>query len=508
MRNFILLTVATIFLSLSAVEVAKAGPPITVDSLDQLRRTIKKATPGTVIEIPAGTYTLQRDLELKRLQGTSDNPITIRAQQPLQTTLTGEHVVKLRDSRHLVLQGFRLTMKSDVHGKGGALSVRNCHHCRITGNHFELDETGTNEKNQTWLTIDGESSGNNRIDHNRFAQKTKQGHYVFITGEDAFVSQHDRIEDNHFVDLAYGDDENEYETIRVGESNIGNTDGKAFTIIRGNLFERCQGEDEIVSFKVGGCEFLDNTVINCHGSIVFRDGSDGVCAGNFFLNSYDTRPFDAYRAGGVRFYGSGHRVYNNYFEGLNGTSMKAPLAIMHGAPAGSGALGVADGLPATDCVVVHNTWVRCAQLRLGHASKKRPLKPRNCLFANNIISETNDSQLLQLFEADGIAITNNLLYATRGKETGIADLGFTTKQFAVLDPLLRRDELIFRPSSNSPAIDAGSSTYAAGNVAIVTTDIDGIARDDTPDIGAHEYSPDSKTRSGPLHSSRVGPGDQ
>ena len=476
--------------------------PVVVATLDELRETIKRAKPGWVIEIPAGKFTLKRDLELKRLQGTPDTPITIRAQQPLQTEFSGDHIIKIRDSQHFVLEGFRFTLKSDVHGKSGALSVRNCHHCRITGNDFQLDETGTDDKNQTWLTIDGESSGHHRVDHNRFASKTKKGHYLFITGEDDFVSQHDVIQGNHFVDRGYGNDQNEYETIRVGESNIGNVDGKSHTKIIGNLFQRCQGEDEIVSLKVGGCLFLDNTVINCHGSVVFRDGSDGVCAGNFFLNTYTDHPFAAFRAGGVRFYGSGHRVYNNYFEGLDGTSLKAPLAIMHGAPAGSGALGVADGLPATDCVVVHNTWVRCSQLRLGHASKKRPLPPQNCEFSNNIVFETKDSQLLQLYEADGIRCRNNLLLANRSKETGIEKMNVQNNEFMVVDPKLKKQEGIYRLASGSPAIDAAHGTFD-----FVQSDINAIPRDEQPDIGADEFRPNWTMRRKPLIASEVGPGD-
>ena len=191
--------------------------------------------------------------------------------------------------------------------------------------------------------MDRLDSGFNRIDRNRFSGKSKEGHYIFITGEDMRVSRHDLIERNYFVDRVYGNDANGYETIRVGESRIGNRGGKCLTTIGENLFERCQGEDEIVSFKVGGCSFVDNTVLNCHGSIVFRDGNDGIFSGNMILNTDAASPFDDYRAGGVRFYGSGHRALNNYFEGLNGTSMKAPLALMPGAPAGSGALGVVDG---------------------------------------------------------------------------------------------------------------------------------------------------------------------
>lgn len=476
-----------------------------VDTMDDLRKAIKTATPGSVIEVADGKYELVRDLELKRLKGTPEQAVTIRAQHPLQVEFTGDSVVKLRDSEYFVLQGFRFTLKADVHGKSGALSVRNCHHCRITGNEFELDEYNTGEGNQTWLTLDGEVSAYNRIDHNRFANKNRAGHYIFVTGEGNYVSQYDVIERNHFRDLAYGNDENGFETIRVGESRIGNAGGKSFTTIRENLFERCQGEDEIVSFKVGGCSFIGNTVLNCHGSVVFRDGNDAVFSQNIVLNNYGSLPFDAYRAGGVRFYGSGHRVFNNYFEGLNGTSMKAPLALMHGAPAGSGALGVADGLPATTCEIVHNTWVRCAQLRLGHASKKRPLPPQDCVFANNIVCETEDSRLVTLYEAEGIACRGNILHANSGKESGVENLGLTEAEFRVVDPQLEKREELYRLTARSPAVNS-ATTYATNFAQDdVADDLDGQLRDDRPDVGADEFSAEGSAFRMPLKAADVGP---
>ena len=50
---------------------------VLVDSMDDLREAIKKATPGEVIQIVAGKYDLRKPLELKRLKGTVTHPIVI-----------------------------------------------------------------------------------------------------------------------------------------------------------------------------------------------------------------------------------------------------------------------------------------------------------------------------------------------------------------------------------------------------------------------------------------------
>ncbi len=472
-----------------------------VNSLKELREAIKETKPGQVILVADGVYDLDKNLEFKRMKGTEEKPVTVRAENLLKAEFKGPYVVKIRDSEHFVLEGFRFSLKADAGGKNGALSVGGVRHCRITRNHFELDETATGDDNQTWVTVNGFNSGHNRIDHNRFFNKTKKGHYIFISGEGDYVSQHDLIDHNHFMNRAYGNDENEYETIRGGESHIGNRDGGAHLIIRNNLFERCDGEDEIISFKVGDCSFLENTVINSHGSVVFRCGNRGVFAGNFFFNTYEERPFKNYRSGGVRFYGSNHRAYNNYFEGLDGTSAKAPLNLMHGAPAGSGALGGADGLPSTDCEIVHNTWVNCAKLQIGYESDKRPLKPERCTFANNIICETQDDALMELYEAGGVRFSGNVIFATHGKETGIENLTFCEQEFKVADPKLKPNNGIFSlTQASTAAIDIPGNTYH-----FVIADIQGTTRDKKPDAGAQEYTTQPPPPNIPLTPNKVGP---
>jgi hypothetical protein len=126
---------------------------------------------------------------------------------------------------------------------------------------------------------------------------------------------------------------------------------------------------------------------------------------------------------------------------------------MHGAPAGSAAQGVADGLPATNCQITNNLWVRCAQLRLGYESRKRPLPPRQCLFADNVVCETDDERLLRLYQADGIEFRGNYLYASNGKETGIESLGFPAAAFRVVNPRLQEQGELWLPDADAPVSD-------------------------------------------------------
>ncbi|MFC1718420.1 polysaccharide lyase 6 family protein [Candidatus Poribacteria bacterium] len=421
------------------------GNIISVSSERELEDAIGNAVPGDVIELADGVYAFSEDLNIKQKKGDEQKPITIRAKNRLKAEITGKCRIRIRDSEYVVLEGLRFTMSADLGGKGGAVNLEGCKHCRITSCHFELDESSASDGNQTWLTVDAEGSGYNRIDHNLFQNKVKEGHYIFVTGDGDYMSQHDLIDHNHFRDRAWGNDENGYETIRGGESKVGNRDGGMFLTVSDNLFERCDGEDEMVSFKCGDCAFLRNTVIDCNGSVVLRTGNRSVVAGNFFLETDEEKPFPDHRCGGVRFYGSDHKIHNNYFENLNGYGMLAPLNIMHGAPAGSGACGGADCLPAIRCEVAHNTWVNCRELRIGYDSDKRPLPPSDCVFANNIVYGSNDKgKLLHLFEVEGIKFSENIIYPTESTRTGIEHENLESNEFRIVDPALN-DEYGAKP---------------------------------------------------------------
>ncbi len=122
-------------------------------------------------------------------------------------------------------------------------------------------------------------SHHNRIDHNIFRDKQTLGNFITIDGGDV-VSQHDRIDHNYFYNIGPRA-ENEKEAIRVGWSELSLTDG--YTVIEYNLFERCDGDPEIVSIKSSKDTVRYNTFRASQGSLTLRHGNGSVVYGNFFL---------------------------------------------------------------------------------------------------------------------------------------------------------------------------------------------------------------------------------
>src|SRR3954453_9089407 len=118
------------------------------------------------------------------------------------------------------------------------------------------------------------------------------------------------------------------------------------TLVEHNLFERCDGEIEIISSK--SCEnvYRYNTFLDCAGMLTLRHGNRCVVDSNFFL-AHHKKGSD-----GVRIIGEDHVVAKNYIDGVD----KGAIWITSGVP---------DSKPnensqAKRCVVAFNTVVDSA----------------------------------------------------------------------------------------------------------------------------------------------------
>lgn len=83
------------------------------------------------------------------------------------------------------------------------------------------------------------------------------------------------------------------------------------TVIEYNIFEECNGEDEIIASKSNNNIYRYNTFVRCKGFLSLRSGKGALVYGNYFLGQGSW-------AGGVIMHGEDHRIYNNYFESLQG----------------------------------------------------------------------------------------------------------------------------------------------------------------------------------------------
>jgi poly(beta-D-mannuronate) lyase len=336
-----------------------------------LKKLCQKVVAGDSIVLQNGDW---RDVELEfsSLYGTPESPISIVAETLGEVVLSGK--IQLRVSgEHVVVSGL---VFRDCVGVDNVLELRSddelpAEHCRVTNCVFDQPKAVESNKETTWLAVYG---SNHRIDHCYFGGKKTRGATIVIwVGEEP---EDHRVDHNYFGPRPKLG-QNGGETIRIGSSK--DSEFVCKTIVEENYFFKCDGEAELISNK--SCEniYRHNVVEECSGALTLRHGHRCLVDGNVFLGNEQAG------TGGVRIIGRGHRVINNYFEGLRGDAERATICLMNGIP-DSPLNGFA---PVEDAIVAHNTFVDCKvtfEIGVGSGTRKRSVAPKKCLFANNVIS--------------------------------------------------------------------------------------------------------------------------
>ena len=274
-------------LSLLVFLVACAPGPQAQD-LDGL---VAAAQPGDVVTIPDGTYA---DPKVSwEVHGTAERPVVVKPASPGGVILTGAVAIKI-SGVGLQLGGLRL---QDLDIKRPAITLDNASHCRITGLQATRAKGGAGPIIQLLHRSD-----DNRIDHGEFTHIEGRSIQIRV---DNWSYEHgpparNRIDHNRFADIPpLGG--NGRETIQIAQTSAARP-LEALTIVEHNLFERCDGEAEIISNKCSANTYRYNIFRECRGELVMRGGSNCVIVGNRFERN----------RGGIRIHGLGHTVMNNF----------------------------------------------------------------------------------------------------------------------------------------------------------------------------------------------------
>ncbi len=435
-----------------------------------------KAAPGDVLVMRDGAWTDQDILFQGR--GTAAAPITLRAATPGAVVLNGTSRLRI-GGRHLVVEGLwfkdgQPTADVIEFRASSKMVAENCvlRTAAITGSNPPDEKTECR-----WVSLYG---ANNVVESCYFADKRNAGTTLVVWVDPARPNQH-LIRGNHFGPRPpLG--QNGGETIRIGDSQTSSFLSR--TLVEGNLFERCNGEVEIISNKSGENVYRGNTFLACEGALTFRHGKRGTAEGNFFLGQ--SQP----KTGGVRIIDEGHTVVNNYFADLMGDGTRSALTMMNGRE-NSTLNGYFQVRSAT---VVFNTFVNCRQnFLIGQPDGRETLAPTDCLIANNVV-ETRAGPIVH-------TVTAPQNFVWKGNVFHGAPAGLDSAGIAERDPLLAREaDGLWRPTAQSPLRKAADLTVSKAAV-----DMDCQPRPaTTSDIGADEASGAPRTRR-PLQPGDVGP---
>ncbi|MFZ4620332.1 MAG: polysaccharide lyase 6 family protein [Bacteroidota bacterium] len=450
-----------------------------VTTAAEIKSISSSVQPGDTILLKNGEW---KDQEIVlKAEGTEAQPIIMKAETNGEVILNG--------SSKLRLSGSFITVEG-LYFLGGAVeknaviefrtsSENTASNCRLTECAIVDYNPEDTELDTKWVSVYGTK---NRVDHNYFKGKTNQGTMlvVWLNGEPCGH----RIDHNYFGPRP-DRDKNGAETIRIGTSDWWRTNAR--TVVEDNYFYRCNGEVEIISNK--SCEnvYRRNTFVECAGTLTLRHGDRASVYGNFFFGNKKRN------TGGVRIIGEDHKVYNNYFQDLDGDNTYSALPFMQGV------LNSADNgyMQVKNAVVVFNTFVNNAHaivLGVMGSDKKASLPPMNCTIANNLVV-TNKGMLLEEKSAPaGMTYLGNI-FSNVPSSIISSSMDHRTEN---IEMAIGADG-VFRPAPSSVAIGA-----ARGSFPFVTEDIDGQSRPSRKDVGADQLSTEN-IKYHPLSPEMVGP---
>jgi len=445
---------------------------IFVKTEEELKNAIANAKPGDEIVMKNGVW---KDIQIRFTgEGTEEKPIRLRDETAGKVFIEGESDLKL-GGKYLEVNG--LYFRNGYTPSNAVIefkinSKQLAYYCSINHCVVENFNQPQRDRKDHWVEFWGR---HNELDRCYLAGKSNVGPTVRvdIKGNRSIRNYH-QITNNHFGPRPRKGGP-KGETIQLGDS--GTSMSPSNTYVANNLFERCNGEVEVISSKTNFNEFRNNVFWKSEGSLVTRHGNYCVVDGNYFIGD------ETSNIGGVRIINTGHWVTNNYFYSLRGTGFLSPLAIMNGIPKSP----LNRYNQVTDVVVAHNTWVNCespwhfgigsnvSQADVLPKSEIRSARPKRMVVANNLIlNEKGDAKpIVEHDKTDGIKFKNNLI------DNAGSAIGENKSLKKASIKMSKIGEGIYAPSST-----VDSKIYAGFDFETIEKDLFGNARKDNNQIGA------------------------
>lgn len=350
--------------------------------------------PGDTIVLADGEW---RDFAIRLVgEGTAERPITLTAQHAGKAILTGRSSLAVGGS-HLVVSNlvFRDGFASGEEVIATRVGKRWTENLRLTGIVIDRFSNPDRRFEDHWVALYGR---NIRVDHSHFEGKANAGAMLVVVREGKMPLDNRVTLDHNYFGHRPVLGSNGGETIRIGTSTESMSD--SHSIVEDNIFERCDGEVEIVSVKSGGNIIRRNVFLASQGSVVLRHGNGNLVERNVFLGQ------GLPHTGGVRVINERQTVRDNYMEGLGGVDFTSAITVMNGVPNSP----INRYLPVKDALIERNTIIDAARITLGAgASDERSQAPQSTRFASNlIVNRDGKSPFRAEASLAGIAFAGNV----------------------------------------------------------------------------------------------------
>ncbi|WP_299781615.1 chondroitinase-B domain-containing protein [uncultured Formosa sp.] len=468
-------TISILFLSiLFTAQVSAQALKTIVKNAQELDLAIKKSNPGDHIVMANGVWS---DVVIKfKGIGTKAQPIVLEAETAGKVFIEGQSTLRL-SGEYLEVSG--LYFRNGYTPKNTVIDFRTdednvANNCKVTNCVIDSFTQLNRDEKDHWVQFYGK---HNELSNCYITGKSNPGPTirVFLSGNENIYNHH-RIVNNYFGERPrlggpHG------ETLQIGDSYTSMT--PSYTEVKNNLFEKCNGEIEIISSKSNFNEFKNNIFFECEGSLVLRHGNYANVDGNVFIGNDNSTAI-----GGVRVVNTGHWITNNYFYKIKGKDFRSAIAVMNGIPKSP----LNRYNQVTDVVIAHNTFVDNVtplQFSVGSnvdksdvlpASEIRSARPIRTVVANNMIYNHDEKETTQIYgfnEVDGVNFKNNI---TNNKIEGDVDTdgGLTQQSFE----LKKVSDWFYAPTK------AFSDVYNGFEFNNIKTDLLGSDRTKNNAIGA------------------------
>lgn len=371
---------------------------IVVRDQDEFAAATADLKPGDKVILTNGEW---RDFEIEfAARGTPDKPISLSAQTPGEVVITGQSNLRISGS-NIVVSG--LLFRDGYSPTGEVISFRTSKTDLATDSRVTqvvIDRFNRLDRHQTdyWVALSGKR---NRFDHNTLIGKTNAGVTLAVTlDEEGSRENGHRIDHNYFGPRPVLGS-NGGETIRVGTSAFSMFDSK--TIIEDNVFDRCDGEVEIISIKSGANIVRGNLFLQSRGSLTLRHGDGNLVERNVFLGK------GVEHTGGIRVINRHQTVRGNYLEGIAGDGFASALAVMNGVPNSP----IHRYVQVQNALIENNTIIDSARMTLGvGADHERSAPPIDSKISGNVfLFDKAGSGILIESSISGIKFSGNKIVA-------------------------------------------------------------------------------------------------
>ena len=417
---------------------------------DEFSEALSNVAPGGTIILADGEWD---DFEILFTgEGDADNPITLKAETKGQVVLTGQSNLRLA-GEYLIVEG--LVFKNGFTPTSAVIEFRSSK-SKLANNstvrEVVIDGFSNPERFETdsWVLMYGKG---NRFENNHLSGKGNQGVTMAVRLNTEASQENAHVIANNYFGPRPILGSNGGETLRIGTSHYSLSD--SLTVVENNVFDRTDGELEIISVKSGKNELRGNTFLAARGTLTMRHGNNNIIENNVFLGD------SAQHTGGIRVINAGHKVRNNYMEALTGIRFGGAFTVMNGVPNSP----INRYHQVKDAVIENNSILGSDRIQMGAGSdSERSAVPDDTVFSGNLISRDVSGEIFQVYDdMSGIDFSDNIVAGDGDPvfETGFENIGSGLKRASngLLYPASGVEAGVSRDLTVTSLDDVGVSWY-------------------------------------------------